>query len=82
VTIPIEGYISMNILPLILGIWLMFGAVSTIFGAFDLKSYYIKGWGWILVLGILLMIFSFMAIADPIFGSGTIVIFTRIAIIF
>ncbi len=82
------GYILMNhpgitmiILPMILGFWLMFGAVSTISGAFDLKSYYIKGWGWVLALGILLMLLSFMVIADPIFGSGSIVVLTSLAII-
>jgi hypothetical protein len=35
----------------------------------------------VLALGILLMIFSFMVIADPIFGSKTIVLFTSLAII-
>lgn len=73
--------ITMITLPLILGFWLMYGAVSTISGAFDLKSYHIKGWGWLLLLGILLMIFGFMVIADPIFGSGSVLLFTSLAII-
>jgi uncharacterized membrane protein HdeD (DUF308 family) len=85
----ILGYVLMNhpgitmlVLPLILGFWLMFGAVKIISGAFDLKSYSIKGWGWVLALGVLQMLFSFLVIADPIFGSGTIVILTSLAIIF
>jgi len=84
----ILGYVLMNhpgitmlVLPLILGFWLMFGAVKIISGAFDLKSYSIKGWGWVLALGVLQMLFSFLVIADPIFGSGTIVILTSLAII-
>jgi uncharacterized membrane protein HdeD (DUF308 family) len=80
VILMIHPALTMNILPLMLGFWLMFGAVSIISGAFDLKSYKIKGWGWMLVLGIILMIFSFMVIGNPIFGSGTIVIMTSIAI--
>ncbi|MGD9328479.1 MAG: HdeD family acid-resistance protein [Cyclobacteriaceae bacterium] len=81
VILMIHPALTMNILPLMLGFWLMFGAVSIISGAFDLKSYKIKGWGWMLVLGIIVMIFSFMVIGNPIFGSGTIVIMTSIAII-
>lgn len=81
IVLMIHPGLTMAILPLMLGFWLMFGAVSTISGAFDLKSYYVKGWGWVLVLGILLMIFSFMVIANPIFGSGTIVIMTSLAIV-
>ena len=81
VILMIHPALTMNILPLMLGFWLMFGAVSIISGAFDLKSYKIKGWGWLLVLGILIMIFSFMVIGNPIFGSGTIVIMTSIAIV-
>lgn len=81
ILLMIHPEISIAILPLILGFWLMFGGVSTISGAFDLKSYYVKGWGWILVLGILLMIFSFMVLANPIFGASTVVVFTALAII-
>lgn len=81
VILIIHPALTMNILPLMLGFWLMFGAVSIISGAFDLKSYKINGWGWMLVLGIILMVFSFMVIGNPIFGSGTIVIMTSIAII-
>lgn len=81
VILMIHPALTMNILPLMLGFWLMFGSVSIISGAFDLKSYKIKGWGWMLVLGILLMVFSFMVIGNPIFGSGTIVIMTSIGIV-
>lgn len=73
--------ISMATLPLILGFWLIYGATSTISGAFDLKSYQIKGWGWPMALGILLLIFGFIVIADPVFGSGSVLMFTSLAII-
>lgn len=73
--------VSVTILPLIVGFWLMFGAISTIAGAFDLKSYHIKDWGWVLTFGILLSIFSFFVIANPLFGGGTIVIMTSVAMI-
>jgi len=73
--------ISIVALPMILGFWLMFGAVSIMSGALNLKHYHISGWGWLLLLGILLMIFSFMVLADPILGGETIVIMTGIAIV-
>ena len=80
IVLMIYPEITMVALPLILGFWLMYGAVSTISGAFELKSYYIKDWGWVLLLGILLMIFSFIVIANPYFGSSTIVVMTSIGI--
>lgn len=81
VILVIHPGITMAILPFVLGFWLMTGAVSTISGAFDLKSFHVKGWGWVLVLGVLLMISGFMVMANPIFGSGAIVIITSVAII-
>jgi len=81
IVLIIHPEISMTILPLILGFWLMFGGVSIVSGAFDLKSYRIKGWGWVLALGALLMIFSFMVLTNPVFGASTLVIFTAMAIL-
>ena len=49
VVLMIHPALTMSILPLMLGFWLMFGAVSTISGSFDLRSYKIKGWGWMLL---------------------------------
>lgn len=73
--------ITASILPVIVGFWLMLGAISLIAGALDLKSFDIKGWGWILFAGILLSIFSFFVIIDPIFGSGVVVAMTSLALI-
>lgn len=73
--------VTMASLPLILGFWLMYGAISIISGAFDLKSYHVKGWGWALALGILVLVFSVLVIAKPVFGVGTIVIMTSLAIV-
>ena len=81
IVLMIHPALTMSILPLMLGFWLMFGAVSTISGSFDLRSYNIKGWGWMLVLGILLMFFSFLVLANPLLGSVVIVYMISFAII-
>ena len=73
--------VSIEVLPLVLGFWLLFGAVSVISGAFDLKSYRIQGWGWMLFLGILLLISSFIILVNPVVGSSVIVVMTSIALI-
>ncbi len=73
--------VSMQVLPLVLGFWLMFGAVSVISASFDLKSYRIPGWGWLLFLGIILLISSFLILVNPIVGSGVLVVMTSIALI-
>ena len=73
--------ITMNILPLLVGFWLMFGAISSISTAFEIRSYKIKGWGWIMGLGVLLLLFSVLVFMNPIYGSSMIVFFTAFAII-
>ena len=73
--------ITMNVLPLLVGFWLMFGAISSISTAFEIRSYKIKGWGWIMGLGVLLLLFSVLVFMNPIYGSSMIVFFTAFAII-
>lgn len=73
--------ISLAILPFVLGFWLMFGGISTIASSVELRNYRVKGWGWMLALGILLSIVSFIIIANPVIGAGAVVGFTSVAII-
>lgn len=55
---------------LFIGFWLMFSGFSTIGTAMDLKKEGADNWGWILFFGILITIFSFMAIMNPVLGAG------------
>ncbi|OIQ28511.1 MAG: hypothetical protein BM564_08905 [Bacteroidetes bacterium MedPE-SWsnd-G2] len=73
--------ITETVMPLILGFWLMFGGMSTISMGLDIKSFDIKGWGWIVFFGVLLMILSFIVIMDPQFGASSILVLTSIAFI-
>lgn len=73
--------VAETVMPLILGFWLMFGGMSTISMGLDIKSFDIKGWGWIVFFGVLLMILSFIVIMDPQFGASSILVLTSIAFI-
>ncbi len=74
--------ISMVILPFVVGFWLLFRGISVIAFSTDLKDLKIKGWGWILTLGILLTIMSFFMVMDPVFGAFNLIFLTSFALIF
>ena len=42
-------------LPFIFTVWLMFSGISRFVSAFDLHALGVRGWGWVLAVGILLM---------------------------
>ena len=47
----------------------------------DLKAYFIKGWGYLCALGLLLVAFGVAIIFQPEIGAGTIVAITGLSII-
>lgn len=73
--------LSMAVLPFYVGFMLLFRSVAAIGYAFDLKGFGIRDWYWLLLLGILGLLFSFIMIWNPIFGGMTIIIWTAMAFI-
>ncbi|MDR2009270.1 MAG: HdeD family acid-resistance protein [Bacteroidales bacterium] len=73
--------LSMTFLPIFMGFMLLFVSVSAMAFSFDLKSFRVKGWGWLLVLGILGTIFSFIMLWNPAIGGLTIVVWTGITFV-
>lgn len=73
--------ITMAILPFLVGFWMMFGGVSSIATAFEFKSYDSKGWGWLMFVGIITIIFSILIIYNPILGGFYLVFMTAFALI-
>ncbi|UUC45233.1 HdeD family acid-resistance protein [Flavobacterium cerinum] len=73
--------LSMAVLPLYVGFMLLFRSIAAIGYAFDLKSFGVNDWYWLLILGILGLLFSFIMIWNPLFGGMTIVIWTAMAFI-
>ncbi|GLU56927.1 HdeD family acid-resistance protein [Dyadobacter frigoris] len=69
--------ITAGILPFYVGFGLMFRSMMAIGVSFQFSG--IKGWGWLLFLGIGGLIFSFMLLRNPVFAGMTIVTFTGLA---
>ncbi|MGM5630259.1 DUF308 domain-containing protein [Apibacter raozihei] len=73
---------QMGILAFFIGFWLLFKGVSLIGHSFDLKNLGINSWGWLLVLGILELILSFVIILFPPVGLAALLIWISISLIF
>ncbi len=73
--------LSVAVLPIYLGLMLLFRSVTAIGFSFELQSYGSKQWGWLLALGALGMLFSFILIWNPIVAGITIVFWTAMAFI-
>ena len=73
--------VSIAILPFFVGFMLLFRSFAAIGLAVDMKSFGANGWGWLLALGILGMVFSFILLWNPMLAGLTIVIWTAWAFI-
>jgi uncharacterized membrane protein HdeD (DUF308 family) len=71
--------LTLAILPFYVGFWLLFRSFALIGFSFEMKTYKIMSWGYYLVFGILLAVFSWFIILRPVFGGITIVTWTAIA---
>lgn len=61
--------VTMALLPVMLGIWMMYHAFMMIAFGGDLETFRVKGSGWTVFGGILLLIFSFVVLVNP-FSAG------------
>ena len=52
-------------LPLLFTLWLLFSGISRFVSAFDLRAMGVRGWGWVLAVGILLMVAGFICMMEP-----------------
>lgn len=73
--------ISITILPLFVGFFMLFRAVAAIGYAIELRRGGTQGWGWSIFLGILGFLFSLGLIANPSIAGMTLVIWTGLAFI-
>ncbi len=72
---------SIALLPFFAGFMLIFLSMTAMGFAFDMKAFAIKDWGWLLALGILGVLFSFVLFWNPLFAGLTIVFYTGCAFI-
>ena len=73
--------LSIAILPFVVGFMLMVRSMMAIGFAIDLKDFSDSGWGWLLALSILGLLFSFVLLWNPAFAGLTLVICTGCAFI-
>ena len=72
---------TMTILPFYVGFWLLFQGFLVIGLSFQFKSADVPNWGWLLFLGIMTLLFSFLLLANPIFAGLSIIYMTAFAFI-
>lgn len=58
-------WFTMMSLPFLFTLWLLFSGISRFVSAFDLREFGVRGWGWVLTLGIVLIIAGFICMMDP-----------------
>lgn len=72
---------AMVFLSFYVGFGIMFRSGMAIGHSIDLKRLHVPGWGYLLFLGILGLLFSFVLIWNPLFAGLTIVFYTALAFI-
>lgn len=68
--------IVVSSLPIVLGFWVLFSAISQLSTAVEFKKMKIPLWSYEMTLGICGLIFSFIILVNPIFGALTIALIT------
>jgi len=74
--------ITIVLFSLFIGFWLLFRGFNVISISFQVKKMEDSNWFWILLFGILVVIFAFMAIINPLIGASYLVITLALAIMF
>lgn len=88
IDLSIGGYllafpvITMAVLPLILGFWILIRGFMAIGAALELRGFGVSGWGWLLFSGILIIALAGTILAYPAWGITNIIIWTGAAFIF
>ena len=74
--------ITLVVFSLFIGFWLMFRGFNIISISFNIKKLGDTDWFWILLFGILVVIFAFMAIINPLIGATYLVFTLALALLF
>ena len=73
--------ISMATLPFYVGFMLLFHSILGISSSYEMRQYGIMDWGWLMLVAVLALIFSFIMLWNPLFAGVSIVVWTGIAFI-
>ena len=55
-------------LPVLFSVWLLFSGVMRIAGSVELRALGMRNWGWITLLGVILLVAGFIGLMDPWLG--------------
>jgi uncharacterized membrane protein HdeD (DUF308 family) len=73
--------VTLVTLPILLGIWLLFRGFSAIGTSIALRGYGVTNWGWLLALGLGIIVFAIVIMNNPELGALNIVIWTGVGFI-
>ncbi|WP_336517505.1 HdeD family acid-resistance protein [Pollutibacter soli] len=77
----VNPVISMNVLAIYVGFVVMFRSIAAISTSIELRSYGVADWAWMLFIGVLGIILSFILISNPALGGMTVVFWTGLLLI-
>lgn len=80
-TLFVHPGLSMTVLPIFVGFWVLMKGSFVIGTSIDLKSQEVKNWGLILGLGIINAVLGMVMIVNPIFGVSMVLILTGISLL-
>lgn len=74
--------VTVVLLPIMLGIWMMYHSFMLIAFGGDLDTFKINGSGWVILGGVLLLILSFLVLVNPFsVGITTVIVLTGVGLI-
>jgi uncharacterized membrane protein HdeD (DUF308 family) len=73
--------LSFVVMPLIMGLWMLFRGCMAIGNSLELRAYGILDWTWLLATGFMIIILSILILAHPLFASVNVVVWTSFAFI-
>ncbi|MBZ4188585.1 HdeD family acid-resistance protein [Niabella beijingensis] len=71
--------LTMAVLPVYIGVVILFRALLGIFYAFNLKKAQVPGWGGVLFVAVIGILFALLMIGNPVFGGLTIIVYTAVS---
>ena len=74
-------HLTLVVLEFFVGFWMLFRSIDLMIFSSRMRELKIPYRGWVLILGILLMIFAFLILANPLFGAFYIIIWTSFSLL-
>lgn len=73
--------ITMVILPLVIGVWILFRGIVAVGNALHMRSYGFKSWRWLAFMATTIILLALLILLYPIYGIKTLIFWTGIAFI-